>query len=118
LQIAEDAYVCSLVGELDAFTLGALQDEIADVGVRGGRRLIVDLIDVTFVDAGGVELLLRTAQGLRAIGGELVVVADCPRTLRTFELAQAEAGFHVERSLVEAVKDLAGRSYAEPSPSY
>jgi anti-sigma B factor antagonist len=103
-----DSYVVSLAGELDIGTSEQLERELDTLRERGGRRLIVDLLGVTFLGSVGLGLLTRAANEARAAGGECVVVSDDPRILRVFEITGLDRVFHIERSLMEAVGQLAG----------
>ena len=107
LRISENAYACSVTGELDVFTVDSLCDELAAVAARGGRLVLVDLVSVTFIDSAGLGLLLAEAARRRSEGGELLVVSDDPRTLRLFDVTGSGRQFRVERSLANAVEDVA-----------
>jgi anti-sigma B factor antagonist len=114
LRIAGGAYVCSVAGELDADSSETLRKELMAVADLGGRHVVADLVDVTSLDSAGLELLLTTSDRLKLEGGELVVVCDDPRTLRVFDVTGSGHQFRIERSLADAVDELAGRLYANP----
>jgi hypothetical protein len=86
-------YVFSLDGELDGRTAASLDAELERAD--GAGRLIVDLLDVTFVDADGLAVLDRPG---------LVVVADRP-ALRLIELAGDASGLTVYPTLSAAIAD-------------
>jgi anti-anti-sigma factor len=106
LRISDDAYVCSIGGELDAYSVDALRTELATIAELGCQHVVADLIDVTFMDSAGLGLLLTTADRLRLAGGELVVVSDDPRTLRIFEVTGSGRQFRIERSLATVVEEI------------
>ena len=112
LRIAGGAFVCSVAGELDADSAETLREELTAVADQGGRHVIADLVDVTFLDSAGLELLLAAAERLRLGGGELVVVCDDPRTLRVFDVTGSGHQFRIERSLADAVDELGTRLLA------
>jgi anti-sigma B factor antagonist len=103
-----DAYVVALTGELDIGTSGPLERELDALLEGGARRLVVDLLGITFLGSVGLGLLTRAAKRTRAIGGECVVVSDDPRILRVFEITGLDRAFRIERSLMEAVAQLVG----------
>jgi anti-sigma B factor antagonist len=107
IRISADAYVCSVVGELDVHTVGELGDELAAICKQGGLHVIADLVGVTFIDTAALGLLLKTADRLKEGGGSLVVVSDDPRTLRIFEVTGSSGLFRIERTLANAVNDFA-----------
>ena len=107
-QVGADAYVVSVAGELDIATAGRLRDELDLVIGRGARRLIVDLIGLTFIDSVALGILTEGAQRMRANGGVCVVVSQDPRILRVFEITGLDRIFRIERSLAEAVEEVIG----------
>ena len=102
-QIGADAYVVSVAGELDIATAGRLSDELERTADRGARRVIVDLVGLTFIDSVALGVLTEEARRLRADGGTCVVVSQDPRILRVFEITGLDRIFRIERSLAEAV---------------
>ena len=102
-QIGADAYVVSVSGELDIATAGRLGDELGRTSERSARRVIVDLVGVTFIDSVALGVLTEEARRLRASGGSCIVVSQDPRILRVFEITGLDRIFRIERSLAEAV---------------
>jgi anti-sigma B factor antagonist len=102
-QIGADAYVVSVSGELDIATAGQLGDELGRTSERSARRVIVDLVGVTFIDSVALGVLTEEARRLRASGGTCIVVSQDPRILRVFEITGLDRIFRIERSLAEAV---------------
>jgi anti-sigma B factor antagonist len=107
-RLGVDAYVVSIVGELDIATVDELETELRRVVAEGGQRVIFDLVGLTFIESVSLGLLTRTARLLRARGGDCVVVVDDPRILRVFEVTGLDHVFRIERSLAEAVEELVG----------
>ena len=103
-----DSYVVALAGELDIGTSERLETELDALHRRAARRIVVDLLGVTFLGSVGLGLLTRAAKRTRALGGECVLVSDDPRVLRVFEITGLDRVFRIERSLMEAVEQLAG----------
>lgn len=84
-------------GELDLFSAHQLSRDIHDAVDEGCRRVMLDLAEVTFIDAGALRVLERLHTQMAAAGGSLRVVAWSPRFQqlcritgldRTFELAE------------------------------
>jgi anti-sigma B factor antagonist len=103
-----DAYVVALAGELDIATSDRFERELDSLLDGGARQLVVDLLGITFLGSVGLGLLTRAAKRTRAREGECVVVSDDPRILRVFEITGLDRVFRIERSLMEAVAQLAG----------
>jgi anti-sigma B factor antagonist len=102
-QIGADAYVVSVSGELDIATADRFAEELERTAERSARRVIVDLVGLTFIDSVALGVLTEGARRLRAAGGTCIVVSQDPRILRVFEITGLDRIFRIERSLAEAV---------------
>ena len=111
-RFGDDCYVVALTGELDIGTSDTFERELDGLLDGGARRIVVDLLGVTFLAAVGLGLLTRTAKRTRSAGGECIVVSDDPRVLRVFEITGLDRVFRIERTLMEAVVQMAGPSAA------
>ncbi len=79
---AGDTLVLALRGELD-LCAGLRAGPLTDRALRGHpRRVVVDLTRVTFLDCGGLSLLLRIRARVADRGGEFAVHCPEPRLLR------------------------------------
>src|SRR5438477_9495743 len=94
-RIGADAFVVSASGELDIGSVEPLERELEGLASHGALRVIVDLTGVTFIDSGGLGLLVREAKRLDAGGGTCVIVADDPRILRIFEITGLDRTFAI-----------------------
>jgi anti-sigma B factor antagonist len=102
-QVGPDAYVVSLTGEVDLFEVPALEHDLAEIAIRGGRRVIVDFTSADFIDSTVLHVLVREVKRLRPGGGDLLVVSSDPRILRAFRITGLDRMFTIEPSLTEAV---------------
>jgi anti-sigma B factor antagonist len=105
-QFGSDSFVVAAGGELDLYTSERLRDRLADVLESGGRRILVDLTGVAFMDSTALGVLVDAARALRSSGGQMVLVADDPRVTRLIEITGLQRVFRVESSLPEAVQRL------------
>jgi anti-sigma B factor antagonist len=105
-RFGSDSFVIAAGGELDLYTSERLHEKIADALEQGGRRILVDLTGVSFMDSTALGVLVNAAKALRTSRGQLVLVADDPRVTRVFEITGLERVFRVESSLPEAVQRL------------
>jgi anti-anti-sigma factor len=76
---------------------------------------VVDLVEVGFIDSTALGLLLRFQPRFRGRGGDLVLVSDDRRVLRTLEITGLDRMFRIERRLGQAVGALATEPAAEPA---
>ena len=71
-----------LSGELDMATVKQLENAVAEV-MRLGRRVVIDMAALTYIDSSGLGLLVRTYQR----SGERVVICNPSRQVgRVLEL--------------------------------
>jgi anti-sigma B factor antagonist len=105
-----DSFVVAAGGELDLFTSERLRAKLADVLELGGRRILVDLTGVSFMDSTALGVLVGTAKTLRSSGGQMVLVADDPRVTRAIEITGLAQVLRIESSVPEAVQQLVERT--------
>ena len=117
-QLEGDAFVVSVTGEADMYTAPKIERELQDVLRLGGRSVAVDFVEVGFIDSTALGVLTRFQPRFRARGGDLVIVSDDRRVLRTFEITGLDRIFRIERRLGEAVVGLYARRphTSRPSP--
>jgi anti-anti-sigma factor len=109
-ELANGSYVVTVRGEADTFAAPALEREL-EKRSHDGRGLIVDLLEVPFVESAVLGVLLKAARRLRARGGELVLVADNVGVLRTFDVTGLTGQFRLERSLATAIERSLAQAY-------
>ena len=113
-QLGGDTFVVSVTGEADMETSQDIERELQDVLRLGGRSVAVDLVEVGFIDSTALGLLLRFKPKFEALGGDLVLVSDDRRILRTLEITGLDRIFRIERRLGEAVGGLYATTASEP----
>ena len=102
-QFGDRAYVMTLAGELDLANAQEIDTELVALTGDGARQVIVDLLEVPFVESRVLGVLLRHVRGLRTSGGELTLVADDARVLRVLDITGLESHFRIERTLGAAI---------------
>jgi anti-sigma B factor antagonist len=110
-QLGNDTFVVSVTGEADMESASEIERELRQVLKLGGRCVAVDLAEVAFIDSTALGLLLRFQPRFRARGGDLVIVSDDRRVLRTLEITGLDRILRIEQRLGEAM----GGLYAETS---
>ena len=73
-------------GDLDAMTAPMLADVLLPLAGQGGG-VVVDLSDVTFLDASGLRVFCAAVEALDG-RGQIMACNAPPRIQRVFELAQ------------------------------
>jgi anti-sigma B factor antagonist len=93
-------------GELDLYTAEQLGKPIDEARAAGASIVVADLSNVSFIDSAALAMLIEKTKSLRKGGGEIVVVANDPRVLRTFEVCGLNRVFPIFPTLREALGPL------------
>jgi anti-sigma B factor antagonist len=108
-QLGGNAFVVTVTGEADMHSVPELDRALQGVVGLGGTAVVVDLAGVTFIDSTALETLLRHHSQFESRGGELLIVTQDRRVLRTFEITGLDRVFALERSLAEGVAAVSRR---------
>lgn len=88
--------VVALRGELDVATVGRLRRALTPIIEDPEAQLVVvDLVEVTFIDSTGLMTLLNALRRLVRRGGRLVLACSNPTVLRLFEATRTDATFEI-----------------------
>jgi anti-sigma B factor antagonist len=99
--IDEDTQLVAMHGDVDLKTAKAFRNALDEAAQDGKPRLIVDLIEVPFMDSSGLAALIGAQKALRD-RTQLVVI--CPDNLRRiFEVTRLDSIVTVVGSLAEAL---------------
>ncbi len=101
--VGNHGFVVSVSGEVDLHTAPEMERELVEVLQLGGNSVVVDLAEVGFIDSTVLGLLLRYQPRFRDRGGDLVLVSDDRRILRTLEITGLDRVFRIEQRLGDAV---------------
>jgi anti-sigma B factor antagonist len=108
--VTPSTYVVSVMGEVDSFTAPALEKELDWVLGDGASNAVVDLAGVGFIDSTGLRVLLKALPRFTKRGGNLVLVSDDRRVLRTLEITGLDRTFMLEPRLSEAIAHVVGEA--------
>jgi anti-sigma B factor antagonist len=100
--------VLALSGELDLAAAPALRDRLDDARAAGGRGVVLDMAEVTFLDSSALRELLRADAALRTDGVPLVLAAVRPPVERLLELTRTTGMLTVAPTLEAALQRAAG----------
>ncbi len=102
-ELGGDDYVISLAGEVDLYTAPEFKQQLLDVISRGGRRVIVDFSNTTFIDSTTLGVLVGGVKRLRANDGELSLVCSDRNITKIFEITGLDRVFTIHATREEAV---------------
>lgn len=88
---------------LDAHNSNELKERILRTLEEGGRRLVVDLSAVTFIDSSGLGALLSGYKNANQRSGSFVLSGLQPRVRSMFDLTRLNRVFEIYPGLEEAL---------------
>ena len=83
--VSERETVLTMRGELDLWTRPLFESALAGIDDRA-PRVVLDLSDVTFVDASTIGCIDQLQQRARRAGGDIVIRSPRPHVQRILEL--------------------------------
>jgi anti-sigma B factor antagonist len=114
-RISEEAYVISLAGEVDLYTAPEFKQQLLEIIGQGGKQVIVDFSNTTFIDSTTLGVLVGGIKRLRTNEGQLSLVCSDRNITKIFEITGLDRVFAIYATRDEAVAALGGVS--SPSPS-
>lgn len=77
--------IATVAGEIDISTVTRLRERLFDLAASS-RHVVIDLDQVSFIDAAGLNALVSAANRAGAHGGSLHVVCARPKILKLFRM--------------------------------
>jgi len=105
-QLADDAYIISLTGEVDLYTAPEFKQQLLDVIGNGAKQVIVDFSETTFIDSTTLGVLVGGVKRLRTNDGQLSLVCSDRNITKIFEITGLDRVFTIYPTRVEAVEQL------------
>ncbi|MHC4974774.1 MAG: STAS domain-containing protein [Planctomycetota bacterium] len=96
--------IVSLSGELDGFNLPEVGEKIDALIDQGHTRLVVNLESLKFINSSALGYLIKTANRLKGLEGELVLSAPSKFFLTTIRTLGIDQIFRVCPNDEEALK--------------
>jgi anti-sigma B factor antagonist len=105
-QLNSEAYVISLSGEVDLYTAPEFKQQLLDVIEKGGKEVIVDFTNTTFIDSTTLGVLVGGVKRLRTNDGSLSLVCSDRNITKIFEITGLDKVFEIYATRDEAVSAL------------
>jgi anti-sigma B factor antagonist len=105
-ELGDDAYVISLAGEVDLYTAPEFKQQLLDVISQGGKNVIVDFSNTTFIDSTTLGVLVGGVKRLRTNDGQLSLVCSDRNITKIFEITGLDRVFTIYATRDEAVEKL------------
>ena len=104
--MGDDTYVISLAGEVDLYTAPEFKQQLLDVISQGGKNVIVDFSNTTFIDSTTLGVLVGGVKRLRTNDGQLSLVCSDRNITKIFEITGLDRVFTIYPTRDEAVDQL------------
>ena len=105
-QLSDSAYVISLAGEVDLYTAPEFKQQLLEVIGQGGKQVIVDFSDTTFIDSTTLGVLVGGVKRLRTNDGQLSLVCSDRNITKIFEITGLDRVFTIYATRDEAVANV------------
>ena len=102
-ELGNDAYVISLAGEVDLYTAPEFKEQLLEIVGKGGKEVVVDLSNTTFIDSTTLGVLVGGVKRLRPNGGQLTLVCSDRNITKIFEITGLDRVFTIHATRDEAV---------------
>jgi anti-sigma B factor antagonist len=102
-QLGDDAFVISLAGEVDLYTAPEFKQQLLEVIGQGGKQVIVDFSETTFIDSTTLGVLVGGVKRLRTNDGQLSLVCSDRNITKIFEITGLDRVFTIYPTRDEAV---------------
>jgi anti-anti-sigma factor len=91
-----------LAGHMDTTTSHSVTQAVNAAMAAGGRRVVFDMRDVSYVSSAGLRVILVAAKQARAVGGGAAVFGLQPRVEKIFSVSGFDKVVPVAISVEEA----------------
>ena len=101
--LGDGGYVISLSGEVDLYTAPEFKQQLLDVIAKGGKDVVVDFSDTTFIDSTTLGVLVGGVKRLRTNEGQLSLVCSDRNITKIFEITGLDRVFTIYPTRDDAV---------------
>jgi anti-sigma B factor antagonist len=106
--------VIALAGEVDLYTAPEFKQQLLDVIAKGGKEVIVDFSNTTFIDSTTLGVLVGGVKRLRTNDGQLSLVCSDRNITKIFEITGLDRVFTIYPTRNEALSQV-GTSSQPPA---
>jgi anti-anti-sigma factor len=99
--------VVRLIGRLDLLSAASLKQRLAQEVAEGRQHIIVDLIDVEFIDSSGLGALIGGLKAARVAGGDLRIARPREQARTVLRLTTLDRVLRGYETVEEAAVDYA-----------
>jgi len=114
-QLSDESYVIALTGEVDLYTAPEFKQQLLEVIGNGGKQVIVDFTNTTFIDSTTLGVLVGGVKRLRTNDGQLSLVSTDRNITKIFEITGLDRVFTIYPSRDDAVAGIGTTGSAPPA---
>lgn len=92
-----DGPVVRVTGELDVATVGRFREAVHRALDGRGRRLVVDVAELDFIDSTALGVLVSAVKAMAARGGVVVVQSPSRAIVRVLEITGLDGRVEIAR---------------------
>jgi anti-sigma B factor antagonist len=98
--------VIEVAGEADLSTSARFSERLLAVSADGDRKIVLELLNLRFMDSTMVHAIMSAAPRIRSRGGEMAIVCADANVWRILEITAVDGVYKVVRSVDEALAAL------------
>lgn len=99
--------VVGVSGRLTLIEVAEAREKLKSIAKDGTGKLVIDLSETTFMDSGGLSVLISAFKAVQARNGRLVLAAPSPSIQSLIELTRLQHIFEIFQSTEAAISVLA-----------
>ena len=111
-RVDDGAFVIALTGEVDLYTAPEFKQQLLEVISQGGKNVIVDFSDTTFIDSTTLGVLVGGVKRLRTNDGQLSLVCDDRNITKIFEITGLDRVFTIHPTREQALESVGAAGQA------
>ncbi|WP_079403555.1 STAS domain-containing protein [Streptomyces sp. 3211] len=96
--------VLQVIGDLDYDTSAELRDLLADLPLKPGQRLVLDLARMEFCDSSGISALIAARNHAQSAGADIALAAVPANTLRVLRVVGLDQVFPLHPAVESAIE--------------
>src|SRR3979411_2325967 len=94
-ELGDGGYGSSLAGEVDLYTAPEFKQQLLEVIGQGGKNVVVDFTDTTFIDSTTLGVLVGGGKRLRPTDGAPALVCNDRNITKIFEITGLDRVFTI-----------------------
>ena len=101
----QNCLIASVTGDIDQHNASSVREQIdLKISYEDVRKVVFDFSNLDFMDSSGIGIIIGRYKLMRAIGGEVCIVATKPTLLKLLELSGISKITRICDCLSDAIK--------------